>query len=124
MQERIGNFIVEQIDGYIEVRTTSGNWKMAWGEGTFMYGLALSLHAKGDIHILEPVIVISYITSTVPLDGEALDEIFASINSYAERDGLNKVELEEQNDEEILEELERIHDAEEAAAREEEEEES
>lgn len=124
MQERIGNFIVEQIDGYIEVRTTSGNWKMAWGEGSFMYGLAMMFHAKGDMHILEPVIVLSHIASTVPLDGIALDEIFTSINSYAIRDGLNKVELEEQNDEEILEELKRIHDAEEATTREEEEEES
>ena len=122
MQERIGNFIVEQIDGYIEVRTTSGSWKMAWGEGSFMYGLAMMFHAKGNMHILEPVIVLSHITSTVPLDGIALDEIFTSINSYAIREGLNKGESEEQNDEEILEELKRVHDAEETATREEEEE--
>lgn len=122
MQERIGNFIVEQIDGYIEVRTTSGSWKMAWGEGSFMYGLAMMFHAKGNMHILEPVIILSHITSTVPLDGIALDEIFTSINSYAIRDGLNEGESEEQNDEEILEELKRVHDAEEATTREEEEE--
>lgn len=115
MTEQIGNFIVKEYgteNNRIKIEAVSKDWNASWNQGTYVHGFIQRTMAEGEAEILEPFILANYLVGNVMLDSQGWNDLFTVFDEYATRAG---VDLSPEEDEEIINEMKKVYEAQETA---------
>ena len=121
---RYGNFIADRIfnkDGhttFIEIRTSSGNWKMRFDESTWLFGLMKEIvgmnpnkeetpRYKNYIHSVTNIL---YQFGTCGIPVEMLTNLDKMLNEYIEQTAKNTPSPTEEEEKETLDEMKREYE--------------
>lgn len=111
IKKQVGNFIVKEYGekaSRLKFESVSGTWSASWSMGTDMHAFGVNLLHEEKEELLEPLIVANYLVGNVMLDAEGLTALFQVYKDFAERQG---VSLDDEEDEEIIKEMQRYHEA-------------
>lgn len=111
IKKQVGNFIVKEYGekvSRLKFESVAGTWSASWSMGTAMHAFGVNLLHEEREELLEPLIVANYLVGNVMLDAEGLMALFKVYKDFAERQG---VSLDDEEDEEIIKEMKRYHEA-------------